>query len=49
MFCSDEPDFRRGVLQHSVYWTKRLRRAMGGAVWVDCGAFELLNLGSILI
>jgi transposase len=31
------------------YWTKRLRRGMGGAVWVDCGDFELLDLGSILI
>ncbi len=31
------------------YWTKRLRRGMGGAVWVDCGGFELLDLASILI
>ena len=32
-----------------VCWTKRLRRVMGGAVWVNWSDFELLDVGSILI
>ena len=28
-------------------WTKRLRRGMGGAVWVDCGDLSCLTLGAL--